>query len=270
MRWSTVSDPSGASLVERVISSRPSPPMNSSRPQPSATATEPTVRRLAASTTTSRPDETVKILRPSVLTMSASSTPTSWTFVPEKSTPSTGAAAPAESAGVASSAMAISASAAGSRIGMGPNQPPRSKPHGPTRAAYSVCKWSSSVSQSSKRTRPAVSTTSSGPRSMTSPWPFASTPLAPALVAVGSAGSAEPEIPGLPLGLSLPHEAARMARLAAAMRILRIVAGPFVAERPAARLVVEGLDVPSLVVVPECASLCAYVAAGSQGRRPRS
>ena len=119
--------------------------MNSSRPQPSATVAEPTVLRLAASTTTRRPADSVKIRRPSVLTMSASSTPTSWTFVPEKSTPSTGAACAlvavdwAGAAAAASSAMASSAIAS-SINGMGPNQPPLSNPRGPTRAEYSSCR----------------------------------------------------------------------------------------------------------------------------------
>ena len=83
MRWMTVSEPSGASLVERVITSRLSPSMNSSRPQPSATVTVPVRVRPEASTTTSWPDDSVKIRRPSVLTMSASSTPASCTLVPE-------------------------------------------------------------------------------------------------------------------------------------------------------------------------------------------
>ena len=138
MRWMTVSEPSGASLWERVISSRLSPSMNSSRPQPSATTTSPRRLRLAASTTTRRPDDSVKIRVPSVLTMSASSTPASCTLVPEKSTPSTGAlVAAAETAWLAPESSSSSAMAS-SMTGMGPNQPPRSKPQGPTLAEYSV------------------------------------------------------------------------------------------------------------------------------------
>ena len=142
MRWSTVSEPSGASLVERVMSSRLSPSMNSSRPQPSATATAPTVLRLAASTTTRRLAERVKIRVPSVLTMSASSTPASCTLVPEKSTPSTGAlVAVVETAWLAPESSAVASSAVGSSIiGMGPNQPPWSKPQGPTLVEYSSCR----------------------------------------------------------------------------------------------------------------------------------
>ena len=138
--------------------------------------------------------------------MSASSTPSSCTLVPEKSTPSVGVAEsspsnatlPALSSAVAKSPVsaAMSSTAISStsmpRPQLGPPyQPPESKPYGPTRSAASVRRCVSRVSQSVKPERPEVKTTSSPLMSTTtSPsslrWIDASGSVSPAFEAPSS------------------------------------------------------------------------------------
>ena len=89
------------------------------------------------STAFSLPLATAKSVLPFVFTMSGSSTPSSWTFVPEKSTPCLGAA------GAPSRAAAVASSVTG---------PPN--PYGPTkRVACDLAYWSRSGHRARTQTR---------------------------------------------------------------------------------------------------------------------
>ena len=83
MRSIVVRGPSESRSRPPLMASRLSPCRNSSADWPAATRTEPSASLVAVSTTTSRPADRTKSRLPSVLTMSASSTPASCTLVPE-------------------------------------------------------------------------------------------------------------------------------------------------------------------------------------------